>query len=257
MAMVSAAGSQSEKGRQTPSCWAGILGDCAGRISREHYVSKAIFDGEQVVVRGFKWCRERYREIPLEGMASRILCKKHNEELSPVDQEVKNLRDALASWVDGDSRAARPGVTYKPLDGRLFSRWLCKTCCDLLATDGHVPPQEFVRFSFGSSGGRRIRTCLGALEGRKFDVLTNHVLGFSHYWTPDGKVLACFKLFGLPWVILNLEVGRDDRIPLPQDDVIIGRRTLMDQPRTLELQGRGTTVKIVITWPTVRKRRTR
>jgi hypothetical protein len=38
-------------------CWAASLGNCKGKLSREHVISDGIFDRENVVAFGFPWCK--------------------------------------------------------------------------------------------------------------------------------------------------------------------------------------------------------
>jgi len=37
-------------------CWAEPLGDCAGKMSREHIVTRGIFENDGTFVQGFPWC---------------------------------------------------------------------------------------------------------------------------------------------------------------------------------------------------------
>jgi hypothetical protein len=68
-------------------CWASILGDCGGRQSGEHVVSKGLFRGKAVHVRGLHWCAGEFKTIGLKGLEARGLWPgpKHFE----VDGEVK------------------------------------------------------------------------------------------------------------------------------------------------------------------------
>ena len=44
------------------SCWAACLGDCLGKTSREHLISRNLFDGETVKVCGFSWFKDEEKE---------------------------------------------------------------------------------------------------------------------------------------------------------------------------------------------------
>ena len=65
-------------------CWATPLGDCAGKISREHIITRGIFENDETSVQGFPWCPEPVR-ISLNGFTAKILCEKHNSALSTAD----------------------------------------------------------------------------------------------------------------------------------------------------------------------------
>src|SRR4051794_31716079 len=66
-------------------CWAACLGNCADKPSREHIVSRGLFIGDTVRVEGFHWCKTGPREVGLASLTAKILCKKHNSDLSEVD----------------------------------------------------------------------------------------------------------------------------------------------------------------------------
>ena len=61
------------------------LGNCGGGWTREHYISDGIFDGEMVTAFGLHWCKDKPMQIALRTGVSKILCKTHNEALSPYD----------------------------------------------------------------------------------------------------------------------------------------------------------------------------
>jgi hypothetical protein len=42
----------------TKGCWAVSLGDCEGKISREHLVSQALFPDGNITVSGLHWCKD-------------------------------------------------------------------------------------------------------------------------------------------------------------------------------------------------------
>src|SRR5690348_11277537 len=66
-------------------CWAAPLGDCDQKISREHTVSRSLFESEQIMVQGFKWCLNEPKSIGLSNLVAKILCKRHNSGLSDLD----------------------------------------------------------------------------------------------------------------------------------------------------------------------------
>lgn len=105
-------------------CWANYRGDCDRGMSREHLLSKALFPDRFVYVSGFDWCKHEKR-VGIDSLQRRILCAKHNNDLSPTDEAAKHAIDAFAA---GDSD--------KVLNGALLERWLVKTA---------------VNFSIGSS----------------------------------------------------------------------------------------------------------
>jgi len=103
-----------------PRCWAAIRGDCAGGISGEHLISKCLFSQSKIFVQGFPWCAGQEREVGVASTTANILCRKHNNELSPLD-------DAAAHAVDLFQNLGAAKAPNKPVDARLLERWLLKT----------------------------------------------------------------------------------------------------------------------------------
>ena len=80
-------------------CWASTLQDCARGKSREHYISDGIFDGESVTAVGLPWCRHEPITIGMKSAVARILCGKHNSDLSEFDAEAAKLSRFLVTNV--------------------------------------------------------------------------------------------------------------------------------------------------------------
>lgn len=81
-------------------CFANCLGDCAKGISREHYISRSLLElvtdeNGKVDLGG---PLDRGKPLPPQNLAvAKILCGKHNSDLSDYDSEVNNLvRDILS-----------------------------------------------------------------------------------------------------------------------------------------------------------------
>lgn len=56
-------------------CWAAALGDCAQKITREHVVSQCLFEGDQIMVQGFKWCLKKPKSIGLATLSRRFCAR--------------------------------------------------------------------------------------------------------------------------------------------------------------------------------------
>ena len=107
-------------------CWAHGHGPCGGGQSREHLISHGIFDQPKIFVQGFEWCAEKEVEVGLSALTSKILCRKHNSELSAVDNQGILAIKAL----DG-SDAALSSESQAPVNGEIFERWLLKTAINV------------------------------------------------------------------------------------------------------------------------------
>lgn len=133
-------------------CWADILGGCSKQISREHYVGKRLF--EKVTTHGLH-PRLDGRSLPVNNLKANILCEKHNNCLSIVDQEAINFHKGLQDLFQHQAKEDLLNgdgfwiPTQFNIDALLFGRWLCKLHCNLLTFRGIDSPEYYVRFAFG------------------------------------------------------------------------------------------------------------
>jgi hypothetical protein len=70
-------------------CWANCLRNCSNKITREHLVSQSLFVVNRVVVQGFPWCKDAPKEVSLASLTAKILCSKHNNDLSHIDTAIR------------------------------------------------------------------------------------------------------------------------------------------------------------------------
>lgn len=146
------------------SCWADCLGNCDEKLSREHLVSEAFFLGDVVVVHGFSWCKDEPKVIGLSALTSKILCEKHNNELSPLDTAVGKSSETFREIdrlyaVRGKLKPHYWNVKRFAVDGALLERWLLKTLINLWCNKQHPigrdstvegsPSDRLVRIAFG------------------------------------------------------------------------------------------------------------
>jgi hypothetical protein len=85
-------------------CYANRYGDCSTKISREHFISenllRRIHLTEPAKIAGLAWQdREKFDIVPIKGLASNILCQRHDEALSRLD--------AMKNAAQGGSASAR------------------------------------------------------------------------------------------------------------------------------------------------------
>src|ERR1700735_3110067 len=121
------------------ACWASCLGNCSEKMTREHLVSAALFLDDQISVQGFPWCKGEPVQIGLSGLTSKILCGKHNSDLSGVDtsggeafdalRQLRRLCNVREKWPD-----RRWSLSRHEADGHGFELWCLKTlinlCCN-------------------------------------------------------------------------------------------------------------------------------
>jgi hypothetical protein len=145
-------------------CWAECLGDCSGKISKEHIVSRGLFDGDALRVFGFSWCKDEEKEISLPSLTAKILCVKHNNDLSEVDtsganafavfREMRRLTNVREKMTPRRWRVVRCSV-----NGSLLERWFLKTLINIstgseypigkLANKAGQASEELVNVAFG------------------------------------------------------------------------------------------------------------
>lgn len=120
------------------ACWASCLGDCEGRSSREHLFSSNLF-GSSVTVTGGPYGDEPLR-IGTGSLVSRILCEKHNSDLSPLDAEAgrfsQHLDELFARHEERTDQYQRgEGGSWEVIeysaDRDLLTRWFTKTTINL------------------------------------------------------------------------------------------------------------------------------
>jgi len=130
-------------------CWASTLGDCCEGKSGEHYISKGVFGGETIAVRGFPWCPDEPCTIGISSAVANMLCGKHNSALSQFDDEATKL----AAFLKEKPLAA---VSVR-LNGVLLEKWALKTFFNLGYLRGFhgckqvnpfQPPEGLVRYLY-------------------------------------------------------------------------------------------------------------
>lgn len=150
-------------------CWAYSLGDCAGGISKEHYISKNLFPSGRVTISGFDWLKGKEKVLPIQNLVANILCRKHNTALSELDAEVNNFMGILNKIKTQEHFLKSVKVlSVQPdsylVNGSLLERWLAKCivgafCAvakkemnvfwQLNGNNSYNPPTEIVRAIYG------------------------------------------------------------------------------------------------------------
>jgi hypothetical protein len=153
-------------GPTVKGCWAAPLGDCEGKISREHLVSQALFPDGGITVSGLHWCKDEPKTVGLAALTGKILCQKHNSELSELDETVKQAFETLDESMRlyelrGKLKARRWTIKTFAIDGALLERWFLKTLINLnhdgpwvIGEGNHpagLPNDELVQIAFGKA----------------------------------------------------------------------------------------------------------
>jgi hypothetical protein len=147
-------------------CWASGLGDCSEKISREHLVSQSLFMSEEITVQGFPWCKDTPKKVGLQNLTAKILCRKHNSDLSPIDEAGAAAFDAIRQAKRLGNIRQRLRTTYWhvekfKIDGPALERWFVKTLVNVafgrehrIGSDSTVagePSMRLVEIAFGKN----------------------------------------------------------------------------------------------------------
>jgi hypothetical protein len=196
-------------GYEHPKCYARALADCSKEITREHYISRKLLDRVgDFEADGLTWLKGKKKTLTETALQSHILCKRHNEALSPLDDNITDLYDLMRRWQD------RKVVNNLALDGEDLERWAIKVMfglfasgsSTLLAADGTAVPRDTpiprkpLRVLFGES----------ALPRRAGFYYAHSVFGHLQPtsvrcrvdYAPGGKVphAIVFSLVGFTWI---------------------------------------------------------
>jgi hypothetical protein len=182
------------------TCWAACLGNCSRKKSKEHIVSKSVFIGDELKIRGFPWCRQTPQLLPKESLESNILCCKHNKDLSHavdpaginafrVFRKVAELSEQRARAVKNSGIVLPEQVKYT-IDGPNLERWFLKTLINIVIVGKEKVPIGSNRGNAGEPSQELVEIAFG----RKQFVDGAGIYFFSHAeltWDPNGEGVTC------------------------------------------------------------------
>jgi len=117
-------------GLATSGCYAALLRDCdGGPTTKEHCISNGLLKrvGDRFLVEGLPWLTES-RWLTKSAMVARVLCERHNNALSVLDDEIGRLHDVLHGAHQGGD------VGIHDFDGEDLERWALKVLLGLGAS---------------------------------------------------------------------------------------------------------------------------
>lgn len=114
-------------GYSHPKCYARSLHDCSTKISREHFISSSIlklFPTKTLTISGTRWLQDgKSQEFTAKGLASNILCQRHNAALSGLD----DIAQKFFKVIFGRSKHQWVAV----IRGYEIERWMLKLLCGI------------------------------------------------------------------------------------------------------------------------------
>jgi hypothetical protein len=236
-------------------CWANSLGGCCNTLSREHLVSAGLF-GDIVEVGGFPWCKKAPIRVGISAVTSKILCARHNNELSPIDDTGQRaffaFRElARLSTVRSRLKPDVWNVKRYEIDGLGLERWFLKTminlCCNReypIGDDSVVPGRpsdRLVRLAYGN-GSFVGQAGLSIASHKGMQIPQEEVVSFCPLIHEEaGKVLGgLFTFYGFRFVLFVEPAG----VPQPLQgitwaDVDLGDCTLAFHPKKIDERSNG------------------
>lgn len=192
------------------NCYAAQLGNCSGKLSREHYISKSALElaGKTVRVTGFSWQRTNdSTEIGINSLTSKMLCEQHNSELSSLDEVGKAFLLALKSSFDAATTEREFLNEAFKIEGEKLELWLLKVLCGFfrMSRVAHIPSSWieilFQKRPFAENSGLHFFTLPGNVAW-KFNLLRVLSVQDKHGNIAGAKFgiggLAALLAFGKP-----------------------------------------------------------
>jgi hypothetical protein len=129
------------------NCYLRDTRDCSIQISREHVLSASILRqlGGVIVISGVPWLAPgETMNLTVDNLTAKILCKRHNEALSPLDAEAGRFFSILENLlIDFNLEKTSRYPLYDLVSGSMLELWMLK-----VATGAF--------FSFGSNNGAKL-----------------------------------------------------------------------------------------------------
>ncbi len=142
-------------GYSNPRCYANLLHDCSTSTTAEHVISESVLelvfpDAKQIEQYGGSWNPPgESRKMSIKNMSAKVLCSRHNQALSGLDDIGRKFFEFL--------RSDLPGNRILMINGYELERWMLKVLCGFLAS-GWGPhkqgtwtaPRNWLEILFGS-----------------------------------------------------------------------------------------------------------
>jgi hypothetical protein len=142
-------------GYSNQKCYARLLNDCSTKISAEHFVSKSVLElvfseDKEIILSGASWMPQgESKRISIKNLRAKVLCDRHNEALSDLDEIGKKFFEFIRSDIVGNE--------FLMVNGDDLERWMLKVLCGYLASGGGPhnrgdwqPPEQWLQILFGS-----------------------------------------------------------------------------------------------------------
>lgn len=196
-------------------CWAASLGGCGAKINREHLATESLFGKRIRVSGGFLGTPDV--ETSIKKLVANILCEDHNKELGGTADiaALRLYRHFKASHNPTQLRGSqilRPPVDKK-VSGVNFGRWLCKTHCNFMVSNGMTPDPAYIRYAFSYPPGKPIFIYFAAGLGDVLRLVDKRdpVVSWRQFLSDDQPGFDGFslKLAGFETVVTTAPIRRN------------------------------------------------
>jgi hypothetical protein len=118
-------------GFRHPKCYAAIDANCCSTLTREHFISAALLRQVELngtaKIAGLSWqAPDTFNIVPIDGLASRVLCERHNCALSPLDACMDAFSLSIRKFDHGFRDASVTGIEESIHSGSDIEHWMLK-----------------------------------------------------------------------------------------------------------------------------------
>ncbi|MGC1105110.1 MAG: hypothetical protein WA876_01090 [Candidatus Acidiferrales bacterium] len=199
-------------------------------------MSKGLFSTDEIFVQGFSWCKDGPRKIGINNFTRKILCSRHNTELSAADDAAidtaRKFREAFRLYeVRQTLRPTIWTVTRFRIDVYGLERWFLKTLINIaLGQDRFIgaeaerpgePPRRLVEIAFGRETFRERAGLYVFVDiGQNIHHLENRVTVTTFSPLNDSLRLlgATFVLQGFTYLLCLDETGVSEGVTFLRPD---------------------------------------
>jgi hypothetical protein len=225
--------------------------DCSSGLSREHYISRVLLDGLDLRIRGFPWQREQVARVSPDNLTAKILCRRHNSALSPLDTAAKDyFRSLEKARIHAVRRSLSTCTGHFLVSGDGLELWAMKTLAGLYASKiefttpeyrfrDFEPPMRMIVEQLSSRRPRSIMTMSipVAREGHESSIGRRAVsVGPMIEGDPPELVGLMIRMHGLA-LLFRIGGGESGS---RTDEVI--------RPDIIDLHGRERTARMFLSW---------
>jgi hypothetical protein len=122
-------------GHAQSGCYLASTMDCSRDISAEHYMSRSVLEvfGDTVAVDGVPWLPPgTQKEIGINNLAAKILCRRHNAALSALDNAAGQFaRRVQFIHIDLARKSLSRKHSLVLMSGEALELWMLKAACGL------------------------------------------------------------------------------------------------------------------------------